>query len=47
MDDAIKVAVVQGDRRRGAVAQALALIADDVRSAVAPHGAATVVPTLD
>ncbi|WP_165244049.1 DUF362 domain-containing protein [Paludisphaera soli] len=47
MDDAIKVAVVQGDRRRGAVAQALALIADDVRAAVQPYGSATIVPTLD
>jgi len=47
MDDAIQVAVVQGDRRRGAVAQALDLIRDDVRSAVAPFGTATIIPTLD
>ncbi|MDG3005802.1 DUF362 domain-containing protein [Paludisphaera mucosa] len=47
MDDAIKVAVVQGDRRRGAVAQALALIADDVRAAVSSCGSATIIPTLD
>ncbi|AMV37100.1 DUF362 domain-containing protein [Planctomyces sp. SH-PL62] len=47
MDDAIKVAVVQGDRRRGAVAQALALIADDVRAVVQPYGTAAIVPTLD
>lgn len=47
MDDAVKVAVVQGDRRRGAVAQALALIADDVRAVVGACGAAAVVPTLD
>jgi hypothetical protein len=46
MDGSIKVAVVQGDRRRGAVAQALGLIADDVRDRV--HGTgAVVVPTLD
>ncbi|OJW18736.1 MAG: hypothetical protein BGO49_23750 [Planctomycetales bacterium 71-10] len=47
MDDAIRVAVVQGDRRRGAVAQALALIADDVRAAVQRCGSAAVAPTLD
>ena len=47
MDDAVKVAVVQGDRRRGAVAQALALIADEVRAVVGSCGAAAVVPTLD
>lgn len=47
MDGAIKVAVVQGDRRRGAVAQALALIADDAREAVGPWGSAAIVPTLD
>ncbi|WP_165073921.1 DUF362 domain-containing protein [Paludisphaera rhizosphaerae] len=47
MDDAVKVAVVQGDRRRGAVAQALALIADDLRTVVGACGAAVVVPTLD
>ncbi|MDR3622398.1 MAG: DUF362 domain-containing protein [Paludisphaera borealis] len=46
MDGAIKVAVVQGDRRRGAVAQALGLIADDVRDRVQGAGA-LVVPTLD
>jgi uncharacterized protein (DUF362 family) len=34
MDGAIRVAVVRGDRRRGAVAEALALIADDVRACV-------------
>jgi uncharacterized protein (DUF362 family) len=46
MDGAIKVAVVQGDRRRGAVAQALGLIAEDVRDRVQGSGA-LVVPTLD
>jgi len=47
MDGAIKVAVVQGDRRRGAVAQALALIADDARDAAAQSDSAVIVPTLD
>lgn len=47
MDGAIKVAVVQGDRRRGAVAQALALIADDARDAVGQADEAMIVPTLD
>jgi uncharacterized protein (DUF362 family) len=47
MDDAIRVAVVRGDRRRGAVAQALALIADDVGAVVGRCGAAVVAPTLD
>ncbi len=47
MDGSIKVAVVQGDRRRGAVAQALALIADDVRDSVQRSGSAVVIPTLD
>ena len=42
MDDAIRVAVVQGDRRRGAVAQALALVAEDVRAAVQRCGSAVV-----
>mgnify|MGYP001037477836 CR=1 FL=1 len=47
MDDAIRVAVVQGDRRRGAVAQALALVAEDVRAVVGRCGTAAVAPTLD
>lgn len=47
MDDSIRVAVARGDRRRGAVAQALALIAEDVRAAVGRCGAAVVAPTLD
>ncbi len=34
MDEAVKVAVVRSDNRRGAVAEALALIADDVKAAV-------------
>ena len=37
MDQTVKVAVVRGDRRRGAVAQALALIAEDIRARVAPE----------
>jgi uncharacterized protein (DUF362 family) len=37
MDPAVRVAVVQSDNRRGAVAEALALIADDVPRVVAPH----------
>lgn len=37
MDRAVKVAVVRSDNRRGAVAQALALIADDLRAIVAPR----------
>ena len=47
MDGSIKVAVVQADRRRGAVAQAFGLIADDVRDRVSATGAAVVAPTLD
>ena len=34
LDSTIKVAVVRGDRRRGAVAEAFALIGDDVRRQV-------------
>jgi uncharacterized protein (DUF362 family) len=37
MDPAVNVAVVRSDNRRGAVAQALALIADDLRACVTPH----------
>ncbi len=37
MDQTVKVAVVRSDNRRGAVAQALALIADDVRARVSPN----------
>ena len=36
MDTTVNVAVVRGDNRRGAVAQALALIADDLRAVVTP-----------
>ena len=37
MDQTVNVAVVRGDNRRGAVAEALALIADDLRDCVTPH----------
>jgi uncharacterized protein (DUF362 family) len=37
MDQTVRVAVVRGERRRGAVAQALALIADDLRDRITPH----------
>ncbi|MBV8078305.1 MAG: DUF362 domain-containing protein [Planctomycetaceae bacterium] len=37
MDTTVNVAVVRGDNRRGAVAQALALIADDLRAVVTPY----------
>ncbi len=37
MDKTVKVAVVRSDNRRGAVAQALALIADDLKACMAPH----------
>jgi uncharacterized protein (DUF362 family) len=37
MDRTVKVAVVRGESRRGAVAQALALIGDDFRRRVAPR----------
>lgn len=37
MDKTVKVAVVRADNRRGAVAQALALIADDLRACVTPE----------
>jgi len=37
MDKPVKVAVVRGDNRRGAAAQALALIADDLRACVTPE----------
>ena len=36
MDKAVKVAVVRSDNRRGAVAEALALVADDIRACVTP-----------
>jgi uncharacterized protein (DUF362 family) len=37
MDQAVNVAVVRGTTRRGAVAEALALIADEVRACVTPR----------
>ncbi|MBX6314536.1 MAG: DUF362 domain-containing protein [Isosphaeraceae bacterium] len=37
MDPAVRVAVVRSDNRRGAVAQALALIAGDLRACVTPE----------
>ena len=37
MDQKVKVAVVRGDNRRAAVAQALALLGDDLARAVAPR----------
>ncbi len=36
MDNPVKVAVVRGDCRRGAVAQALALLLEDLRDCVTP-----------
>ncbi len=47
MDSTIKVAVVRSDRRRGAVAEALALIGDDLRRCVQPDSTPVVVPNLD
>ena len=37
MDRTVNVAVVRGTSRRGAVAEALALVADDLRACVTPH----------
>lgn len=47
MDSAIKVAVVSSDRRRGAVAEALALLADDLRRRVAADPNPVILPNLD
>ena len=47
MDNTIKVAVVRSDRRRGAVAEAFALIADDVRRRVKTDSRPVIVPNLD
>lgn len=47
MDNTIKVAVVRSDRRRGAVAEAFALIADDVRRRVQADSSPVIVPNLD
>jgi uncharacterized protein (DUF362 family) len=47
LDNTIKVAVVRSDRRRGAVAEAFALIADDVRRCVPADSSPVIVPNLD
>ncbi len=47
MDNTIKVAVVCSDRRRGAVAEAFALIADEVRRCVPAGSRPVIVPNLD
>jgi uncharacterized protein (DUF362 family) len=47
MDNAIKVAVVRSDRRRGAVAEALALIAADLRQRVQADPTAVIIPNMD
>jgi uncharacterized protein (DUF362 family) len=47
MDSTIKVAVVRSDRRRGAVAEALSLLADDLRRRVAADPNPVIVPNLD
>jgi uncharacterized protein (DUF362 family) len=47
MDNAVKVAVVRSDRRRGAVAEALSLIASDLRQSVQADPAAVIIPNLD
>jgi uncharacterized protein (DUF362 family) len=47
VEDAIKVAVVRSDRRRGAVAEALGLIADDLRSRVQADIRPVLIPNLD
>jgi uncharacterized protein (DUF362 family) len=47
LDNTIKVAVVRSDRRRGAVAEAFALIADDVRRGVKADSRPVIVPNLD
>ena len=47
LDNTIKVAVVRSDRRRGAVAEAFALIADDLRRSVQADSRPVVVPNLD
>ena len=47
MESSIKVAVVRGDRRRGAVAEALALVADDLRRCIAIDDAPVLIPDLD
>lgn len=47
MDSTTKVAVIRSDRRRGAVAEALALIADDLRQSVELDSKPVIVPNLD
>lgn len=47
MDNTIKVAVVRSDRRRGAVAEAFALISDDVRRHIEADSRPVIVPNLD
>jgi uncharacterized protein (DUF362 family) len=47
LDKPIKVALVRTDRRRGGVAEALALIADDVRQQVQNDPHPVVIPNLD
>src|SRR5208283_961424 len=47
LDNTMKVAVVRSDRRRGAVAEAFALIADDVRRCVKADSRPVIVPNLD
>ena len=47
MDNTSKVAVVRTDRRRGGVAEALALIADDLRRRVQDDLEPVIIPNLD
>jgi len=47
LDSTIKVAVVRSVRRRGAVAEAFALIADDVRRRVKADSSPVIIPNLD
>ncbi len=47
MDHTIKVALVRSDRRRGAVAEAFALIGDDLRRQVQTDPRPVIVPNLD
>lgn len=47
MDRTTKVAVIRTDRRRGGVAEALALIADDLRTRVQADPAPIIIPSLE
>jgi uncharacterized protein (DUF362 family) len=47
VESAIKVAIVRTDRRRGAVAEALGLIADDLRPRLPADHCAVIIPNLD